>query len=106
MIQDINKKRPAECTSINDVRDEIDNIDRVIVELLSKRFQYVKEVVKYKENTPASIEAPQRRQAVLEARRKWAQEKGLDPDVIEGMYDNLIRYFIEEEMKIKNTGSE
>lgn len=101
-MQYINVKRPSECTNIAEVRSEIDSIDHVIVQLLSKRFQYVKEVVKYKDNTPGSIEAPQRRKAVLECRRKWAEENGLNPDVIENIYDQLIRYFIEEEMKIKN----
>lgn len=104
-MKDINKKAPSECTDIAEVRAEIDNIDRVIVSLLSRRFQYVKEVVKYKDNTPGSIEAPQRRKAVLECRRQWAEEHGLNPDVIEGMYDNLIQYFIEEEMKIKTSES-
>lgn len=101
-MEDINKRKPSECTCIEEVRSEIDNIDKVIVELLSKRFQYVKEVVKYKDNTPASIEAPKRRQTVIECRRQWAQEHGLNPDVIESMYDNLIQYFIEEEMKVAN----
>ncbi len=84
------------------MRNEIDNIDRVVVDLLSQRFEYVKEVVKYKENTPESILASDRRKAVLECRRQWAMENGLDPDVIEEIYIRLIQYFIDEEMKIKN----
>ncbi len=102
MIQSITNRLPSECQNISDVRSEIDNIDKVIIELLSRRFDYVKEVVKYKENTPDSIQAEDRRQAVLECRRQWAEERGLNPDVIEKMYDDLIQYFISEEMKIKN----
>lgn len=102
MIQSITNKRPIECTNITEVRNEIDNIDKVVIELLRHRFEYVKEVVKYKENNPGSIEAPERRKAVLECRRKWAEENGLNPDVIEGIYNQLIQYFIDEEMKIKN----
>lgn len=98
----ITNKRPSECKNITDVRNEIDNIDRVVVDLLSLRFEYVKEVVKYKDNTPDSIIASDRRKAVLECRRQWAAEKGLNPDVIEDMYNRLIQYFIDEEMKIKN----
>lgn len=102
MIQTITQKEPAECTNITEVRNEIDAIDRQIIGLLSKRFEYVKEVVKYKDNTPQSIQADDRRKAVLQCRRQWAEEAGLDPDVIEQLYDKLIQYFIDEEMKIKN----
>ncbi len=98
----VTNKKPSECTNITDVRNEIDNIDKVIVTLLSERFQYVKEVVKYKENTPDSIVASDRRNVVLQQRRQWAEEQGLDPNVIEEIYTRLIQYFISEEMKIKN----
>lgn len=101
LIEKITTKRPSECTDIGEVRQEIDNIDKVIIRLLSERFEYVKEVVKYKDNTPESIEAPERRKAAIESRRQWAENVGLNPDVIENMYDSLIQYFISEEMKIK-----
>ena len=97
-----NDRLPLECTNIAEVRNEIDNIDKVIIRLLSERFEYVKEVVKYKEKTASSIEASGRRNAALSDRRKWAEEAGLSPDVIEEIYDRLIRYFIEEEKKIMN----
>lgn len=100
MIQSITNKKPSECTDITEVRNEIDNIDKAVIELLAERFEYVKEVVKYKENSRDSIEATDRRNAVIQGRRKLAEEYGLDPDVIEEIYDRLIRYFIEEEMKI------
>lgn len=101
MVTDVNCKRPEECTNITEVRNEIDRIDDTIIELLSNRLQYVKEVVKYKGNSQDSIVAEDRRRAVLAGRRKWAEERGLDPDVIEDIYDRLIKYFISEEMKIK-----
>lgn len=100
MIQSITNKKPSECTDITEVRNEIDNIDKAVIELLAERFEYVKEVVKYKENSRDSIEATDRRNVVIQGRRKLAEVYGLDPDVIEEIYDRLIRYFIEEEMKI------
>lgn len=91
---------PQNCTNINEVRKEIDNIDSSIIRLLSERFDYVREVVKYKEKTDAGIEASDRRNAVIESRRKWAEELNLDPNVIGKIYNILIEYFIEEEKKI------
>lgn len=98
----VTTRQPSECTNISEVRNEIDNIDRAILELLANRFEYVKEVVKYKAKTAESIVATDRRDAVLKERRQWASELGLDPDVIEGIYSSLIQYFINEEKKIIN----
>lgn len=98
----VTNKKPSECQNITDVRNEIDNIDNMIISLLSERFEYVKEVVKYKEKTADGIVAADRKKAVLERRRQLAKEKGLDPDVIGDIYEKLINYFISEEMKIMN----
>lgn len=102
MLPNINEKLPHECTSITDVRNEIDNIDKVIIGLLSQRFEYVKEVVKYKSKDSTSIEASDRRRQMLAQRREWAEQNGLSADVIEQIYDRLVAYFIEEEKKIAN----
>ena len=95
-----NRKLPHECTDITEVRNEIDKIDSDIIRLLSERFGYVREVVKYKEKTNEGIEASGRRAAVIDSRREWAEGAGLDPDVIEKIYNILIDYFISEEKKI------
>ena len=98
----INDKLPQECTSIVEVRNEIDNIDRAIIDLLSTRFEYVKQVVKYKEKSASGIEATDRKKAVFATRRQWAEEKCLNPDVVEEIYVRLVQYFIDEEKKIIN----
>lgn len=100
MAENNKRKLPLECQNITEVRNEIDNIDAEIIKLLSERFGYVREVVKYKEQTSSGIEASGRRAAVIESRRKWAEEAGLNPDVIGNIYNELIEYFIEEEKKI------
>lgn len=100
MVHNVNKKLPLECTNIEEVRNEIDNIDFEIINLLSARFEYVREVVKYKDGTAKGIEAADRRAAVLRTRREWAENAGINPDVIEEMYNRLIAYYIEEEKKL------
>lgn len=99
MPQKVNKKLPFECTDISEVRIEIDNIDREIIRLLATRLEYVREVVKYKDGTPRGIEAPRRRAEVLHSRGQWASEAGLNPAVVEDIYNRLIEYFIDEEKK-------
>lgn len=90
---------PEACTTIEEVRHGIDELDRAIIAALGKRFQYVKAVTRFKKNAE-EVRAPERYQAVLNSRRAWAEEVGLNPDVIEEMYRHLIAHFIDEEMKL------
>lgn len=91
-------KSPDECANINEVREEIDLIDREAIQALSKRFQYVIAAAKFK-TSEASVRSPERFQAMLQQRREWAQESGLNPDVVENLYRDLVNYYIEEELK-------
>ncbi|MFW6222457.1 MAG: chorismate mutase [Bacteroidota bacterium] len=93
-------KTPIECNSLDELRDHIDAIDHEILQLLSDRFEYVKEVVKYKKPDKESIIAKERKDAVIKRRRELALEYGLDPDTIEKVYRTLIDYFIEEELRM------
>lgn len=100
------RKKPHECTDISEVRAEIDSIDKDIIRLLAERFGYVREVVKYKERTDSGIEAPDRRASVITSRREWASAVGIDPSVVEQIYNTLIDYFIAEEKQIASLGSD
>ncbi len=93
---------PKDCQSINEIRTEIDRIDQEIIALIGERFEYVKEIVYYKSNAD-EVKAKTRYDEVFEIRRKWATEKGLDPDVIAEIYKTLVHYFIDEQMKILKT---
>ncbi|MBN2214572.1 MAG: chorismate mutase [Bacteroidales bacterium] len=93
-------KQVNDCNNIEDIRQAIDELDEEIISLLGRRFQYVKKIVKFKDKNEESIVARERREAVIRSRRKLAVEKGLDPDVIEQLYRNLISHFIEEELKL------
>lgn len=91
-------KTPDQCENMVDIRAEIDRLDRQVVALLGQRFAYVKVASKFK-SSETSVKAPERFQAMLEQRRVWAQEEGLNADVIEKMYRDLVNHFIDEEMK-------
>lgn len=92
-------KAPEACETIEAIRAEIDAIDREILHLLSRRFAFVKEIVRFKSN-PSDIVAQRRYDEVIAKRRALAAECGLDPDVIEKMYRILMDHFIAEEMKL------
>lgn len=97
-------KSPEECTTIDEVRQEIDRLDRTIIEALGHRFGYVKAVTRFKKS-PVDVQAPARYAQVLSTRRTWAEEAGLNPDVIEQIYRDLLAYFIDEEMKQMSVNS-
>lgn len=93
-------KEPNQCENIDEIRAAIDSIDKQVLELIAKRFQYVKEIVKFKAEDEESIIAKRRYDEVLNRRRELAIQNELNPDVIEEIYKILIHYFIEEELKI------
>lgn len=91
--------KPAEqCTSLQEIRAEIDRVDRDIIAAFGQRFDYVKAAAKFK-TSEARVKAADRFAAMLEQRREWAAAEGLNPDVIEKLYRDLVAHFIEEEMK-------
>lgn len=94
------EKCPKDCKSKAEIRAEIDAIDNEIMKLFGRRYEFVKEIVKYKEKTADAIIASKRREEVIQKRREWAEEYGLNPDVFEDIYRKLIKHFIAEEMKI------
>ena len=92
-----NKIEPEHCTNMDDIRVEIDNMDRDIIAILGKRFDYVKAASKFKTSQTA-VRAPERFNSMLVQRREWAASEGLSPDAIEKMYRDLVNHFINEEM--------
>src|SRR3712207_3477169 len=91
-------KAPDECINMDEIRAEIDRLDRQVIALLGQRFTYVKAAARFKASE-ADVRAPDRVAALLRQRRAWAEHAGLSPDVIEQMYHNLVTYFMEEELQ-------
>jgi isochorismate pyruvate lyase len=90
-------KHPEECENMTEIRAEIDDLDRQVINLLGQRFTYVKAAAKFKTDE-TSVKAPDRFQSMLQQRRIWAEEAGLNPDAIEKLYRDLVTHFIEEEL--------
>ncbi|WP_442794320.1 chorismate mutase [Pelobium manganitolerans] len=88
----------SDCKSISDVRGQIDLIDREVVHLIARRFEFVKKASDFKKNTE-EVKAKERFNAMLAERRLWATNAGLNADVIEKIFKDLVQYFIKEELK-------
>jgi isochorismate pyruvate lyase len=87
-----------ECYSIEDVRANIDRIDRKIVSLLAERGKNVKQAARFKKTTD-EVKAPQRVEQVVAKVVALAKELGANPVVIEAVYRTMISGFIQAEME-------
>lgn len=90
-------KPPENCASIEDVRENIDALDREIVALIGRRAQYVTVAARFKTGEE-SVRA-RTPEGMLDARRRWAEEEGLDPEVVENVYRTLIDHFVQRELR-------
>lgn len=90
-------KPPEECASIEDVRLRIDTLNREVIALIGRRARYVEAAARFKTGEEG-VRAPERRKAMLDARRRWAEEEGLSPGVIEAIYETLVSHFVDREM--------
>lgn len=91
-------KPPADCRSLDEIRAGMDDLDRQIIALITKRVEYVREAAKFKTSIE-NVAAPERVEAVLKTRRGWAEAAGLDGESIERLYRDLVAYSISEEHK-------
>jgi len=90
---------PSECTNKDEIRTQIDLIDKEIIALFAKRFQYVREIVRYK-NDAESVIALDRKNHVIKERGEWAANHGLDKETFEQIYRFLLDHNIRKEMEI------
>ncbi|HCO68385.1 MAG TPA: chorismate mutase [Dysgonomonas sp.] len=82
--------------SLEDVRYNIDLIDKVIIQLISERSFFVNEAARFK-NNEQEVEAPRRVEEVIGKIRHVAVSKKLNPDIAEKVYRAMIGAFIEQE---------
>jgi len=97
----------AECTTMEEVRREIDRIDEQLVELLAERFTYVDRAWQLKMGTKEGATVPWRIQQVIDKVRAKAEEKGLPPALAEALWRQMIGWFIQyEEERMKPGGGD
>jgi isochorismate pyruvate lyase len=92
-------KSPERCESMEEIRAEVNEIDRGIVALLGRRLDYVRSAVRFKPDED-SIRNPDHWERFFAARRQWGKEAGYDPDVIEAMYRRLYEYTVQVQLAL------
>ena len=87
-----------DCKDLNEVRENIDRIDKQIVRLIGERSNFVKQAANFKRDSN-EVKAPQRVEMVIIKVRKLAEEYNVSPDIVEDIYRNMINAFINFELK-------
>ena len=85
------------CHSLEQVRAQIDLLDRQIVSLIAQRGAYVSQAARFKKDSNA-VKAPQRVEQVFAKVRALANELGANPHVTEDVYRAMIAAFIQQEL--------
>ncbi len=92
-------KAPADCTSKEDVRTEIDRIDQALLTLLAERHRYVTRMAEIKTDPHEAFD-PARIETVISKQRKRAEELELDEDQAELIWRTLIDWNVNYEKGI------
>ena len=96
MSQEIMKKEKVD--SLEHARAQIDEIDTLLIELISARQFYVDQAVRFK-RTVQDVQSPERVEDVIKKVRESAQAQGLDPNLVENIYREMMQHFIKRELK-------
>jgi isochorismate pyruvate lyase len=90
-------KTPNDCRNMSELRAEIDRIDAQLVQLLSTRSRYIDRAAELKpaEGLPARIAS--RVEEVVAKVRAEADAQGLDADLCEALWRELIDWSIARE---------
>jgi isochorismate pyruvate lyase len=97
-----------DCNNMEEVRAEIDRIDRALVDLIGERFTFVDRAWQLK-RSPAEARVPWRIQQVIDRVRARAAEQGLPPELAEALWRQMIGWFIqyeEEKLRQQSEGQE
>jgi isochorismate pyruvate lyase len=86
-----------DCSSLDEIRDRIDAVDRQIVKLVAERRGYVLQAAAFK-RTGADVRAPARVEQVIAKVRALACEDGVEPELVEALYREMIARFVDLEL--------
>jgi len=87
-----------QCETMAEVRTEIDRVDRLIVEILAERIQYIEQAARIKPER-GQVRDEWRVNDVLEKTAKSAEEFGAPKELIHMLYAEMIEWCINHEFK-------
>jgi prephenate dehydrogenase len=85
---------PASAASpeLYETREHIDEIDRELLGLFARRAQLARRAAKEKARIGRPVRDAAREAELFEARRRWAEERGLDPASVAEIFEAILRF--------------
>ena len=75
----------------DELRVEIDDLDKSLVQLIAKRLQVTKEIGEIKSDLDLALYHPEREAELIDNKRAYAKSVGLEPNLIEDVIRRIIR---------------
>ncbi|MFN3370973.1 MAG: chorismate mutase [Sphingomonadaceae bacterium] len=86
----MSERRPPEaCTSMAEVRAGVDALDRALIALLAERMGYMSAAARIKPDRASVRDEARKREVIANARREAAR-LGLDPALIDDLWERLV----------------
>ncbi len=89
-------RKPADCSTMTEVRAGVDDVDRQIVALLQRRFAYMDAAARIKP-TREAVRDERRKADVLAKVDEAAKAADIDPGLMARLYEQLIESSIAHE---------
>jgi chorismate mutase-like protein len=74
-----------------ELRKHLDRLDTALVYVLAERMSLIPKVAEYKKANHLPQYQPEREKEVIASKRELAQKAGLNPDLIETLYKEIIK---------------
>ena len=92
-------KEPKDCQTLAEVRTEIDRLDQLLINTIGRRQDYVHAAARFK-RSDNEVHAHERQRQMMAARRLWAENQGVAPDLVESLFRAMVDHFVAAELKI------
>ena len=89
--------KPADCTSMAEIRAEIDRLDEALVRLFAERAGYIDRAAEVKAGADLPARIEDRVEQVVGNVRAHAETYGLPPELVEKLWRRLIDWSIARE---------
>ncbi len=83
---------------LEQLRGELDAVDRTLVDLIARRLEIVAEVGAAKARTETPVRDPERERAVLDAVEAAAAERGLSGDLVRRIFREIIGHAVDRQV--------
>ena len=90
-------RKPADCTTMAEIRAEIDRLDEDLVRLFAERAGYIDRAAEIKAEVDLPARIGPRVEEVVRNVRDHAETHGLPPDLVEKLWRRLIDWSIARE---------